>query len=139
MQQIEHIGIVQHIEGNKAQILIVQQSACSACHAKSACTMSERQEKTVEVFIDDNTISEGDEVVIYGSSSIGFQAVFLAFVLPLLLVFLLLFILSFFMKNEAIAGLTALSVLIPYYLILSLFNKKLNKKFEFHIRKGLSF
>jgi sigma-E factor negative regulatory protein RseC len=139
MQQIEHIGIVQHIEGNKAQILIVQQSACSACHAKSACTMSERQEKTVEVFIDDNTISEGDEVVIYGSSSIGFQAVFFAFVLPLLLVFLLLFILSFFMKNEAIAGLTALSVLIPYYLILSLFNKKLNKKFEFHIRKGLSF
>ncbi|HNZ61525.1 SoxR reducing system RseC family protein [Porphyromonadaceae sp. NP-X] len=138
MQQIEHTGIVQHIEGNKAQILIVQQSACSACHAKSACTMSDQQEKVVEVLVDDHSIREGDEVIVYGSSSIGLQAVLIAFVLPLLLVFLLLFILSFFMKNEAVAGLIALSVLIPYYLILSLFNKKLKSKFEFHIKKEIS-
>jgi sigma-E factor negative regulatory protein RseC len=138
MQQIEHTGIVQHIEGNKAQILIVQQSACSACHAKSACTMSDQQEKVVEVLVDDHSIREGDEVIVYGSSSIGLQAVFIAFVLPLLLVFLLLFILTFFVKNEAVAGLIALSVLIPYYLILSLFNKKLKSKFEFHIKKEIS-
>jgi len=138
MQQIEHTGIVQHIEGNKAQILIVQQSACSACHAKSACTMSDQQEKVVEVLVDDHSIHEGDEVIVYGSSSIGLQAVLIAFVLPLLLVFLLLFILTFFMKNEAVAGLIALSVLIPYYLILSLFNKKLKSKFEFHIKKEIS-
>jgi sigma-E factor negative regulatory protein RseC len=138
MQQIEHTGIVQHIEGNKAQILIVQQSACSACHAKSACTMSDQQEKVVEVLLDDHSIREGDEVIVYGSSSIGLQAVLIAFVLPLLLVFLLLFILTFFMKNEAVAGLIALSVLIPYYLILSLFNKKLKSKFEFHIKKEIS-
>ncbi|HOH55278.1 MAG TPA: SoxR reducing system RseC family protein [Paludibacteraceae bacterium] len=138
MQQIEHTGIVQHIEGNKAQILIVQQSACSACHAKSACTMSDQQEKVVEVLVDDHSIREGDEVIVYGSSSIGLQAVLIAFVLPLLLVFLLLFILTFFMKNEAVAGLIALSVLIPYYLILSLFNKKLKSKFEFHIKKEIS-
>ncbi len=138
MQQIEHTGIVQHIEGNKAQILIVQQSACSACHAKSACTMSDQQEKVVEVLVNDLSIREGDEVIVYGSSSIGLQAVLIAFVLPLLLVFLLLFILTFFMKNEAVAGLIALSVLIPYYLILSLFNKKLKSKFEFHIKKEIS-
>jgi sigma-E factor negative regulatory protein RseC len=138
MQQIEHTGIVQHIEGNKAQILIVQQSACSACHAKSACTMSDQQEKVVEVLVDDHSIREGDEVIVYGSSSIGLQAVLIAFVLPLLLVFLLLFILTFFVKNEAVAGLIALSVLIPYYLILSLFNKKLKSKFEFHIKKEIS-
>ncbi|MBP7151482.1 MAG: SoxR reducing system RseC family protein [Paludibacteraceae bacterium] len=138
MKQIEHTGIVQHIEGNKAQILIVQQSACSACHAKSACTMSDQQEKVVEVLVDDHSIREGDEVIVYGSSSIGLQAVLIAFVLPLLLVFLLLFILTFFMKNEAVAGLIALSVLIPYYLILSLFNKKLKSKFEFHIKKEIS-
>ena len=139
MQQIEHSGIVQHIEGNKAQILIIQQSACSACHAKSACTMSDQQEKVVEVLVDDHSIHEGDEVIVYGSSSIGLQAVLIAFVLPLLLVFLLLFILSIYLKNEAVAGLIALSVLIPYYLILSLFDKKLKNKFEFHIKKEMSF
>ncbi|MBP9017171.1 MAG: SoxR reducing system RseC family protein [Paludibacteraceae bacterium] len=139
MQQIEHSGIVQHIEGNKAQILIIQQSACSACHAKSACTMSDQQEKVVEVLVDDNSIREGDEVIVYGSNSIGLQAVLIAFVLPLLLVFLLLFILSIYLKNEAVAGLIALSVLIPYYLILSLFDKKLKNKFEFHIKKEMSF
>jgi sigma-E factor negative regulatory protein RseC len=139
MQQIEHSGIVQHIDGNKAQILIIQQSACSACHAKSACTMSDQQEKVVEVLIDDNSIREGDKVIVYGSNSIGLQAVLIAFVLPLLLVFLLLFILSIYLKNEAVAGLIALSVLIPYYLILSLFDKKLKNKFEFHIKKEMSF
>jgi len=100
--------------------------------------MSDQQEKVVEVLVDDHSIREGDEVIVYGSSSIGLQAVLIAFVLPLLLVFLLLFILTFFMKNEAVAGLIALSVLIPYYLILSLFNKKLKSKFEFHIKKEIS-
>ena len=135
MQQIEHIGIVQHIEGSKAQILIIQQSACSACHAKSACTVMEEEKKIVDVVVTDSSIKEGDQVVIFGRNSMGLQAVLLAFIFPLLLIVLTLIISNYFQQNETISGILALCSIFPYYGILSLFNHKLKRKFEFHVKK----
>lgn len=134
-QIIEHTGRIQHIEGNQVQVLITQNSACSECHAKSACTAADSAEKIIDVTTDDPTYKVGDNVIIYGQRSTGMKAVLLAFVIPFLLILLTLFILRNFVENEAISGTIALAVLIPYYIILSFFKNKLKANLQFYIKK----
>jgi len=134
-QIIEHTGIVNSIEGNIIRVLIIQESACNACHAKGACSASDQDEKIIEVENSDPTFKVGDGVVLYGQRSIGLQAVLLAFVIPFILILFTLLVLRPFVSSEAISGTLALSVLIPYYIILSFFKNKLKAKFQFFIRK----
>ena len=134
-QSIEHSGIVEQIDGDQIKVLIMQQSACSECHAKSLCSVADKKEKIIEVISSDPTLKVGDRVIIYGESSIGLQAVLLAFIIPFVLIFLALLIFQHFIENELMAGILAILVLVPYYLILFLSNKRLNKKFQFKIKK----
>jgi sigma-E factor negative regulatory protein RseC len=134
-QSIEHSGIVEQIDGEQIKVLIMQQSACSECHAKSLCSVVDKKEKIIEVISSDPTLKVGDRVIIYGESSIGLQAVLLAFVIPLLLIFLALFIFQHFIENELMAGILSILVLVLYYLILFLSNKRLKNKFQFKIKK----
>ena len=134
-QKIEHTGIITRIDNNNVQVQIIQVSACSTCHAKSACTASDMDEKIIDVVSTDTTLKVGDRVLLSGQSSMGLFAVMLAFVVPFLLILLLLFILRSYTDNEALSGTLALTVLIPYFAILSLFNKKLKNKFQFQIER----
>ncbi|MDO9152239.1 MAG: SoxR reducing system RseC family protein [Paludibacter sp.] len=134
-QKIEHTGIITHIDEKIIQVSIIQKSACSSCHAKDACTASDMDEKIIDVEKTDNNYKTGDKVLLIGQSSTGLIAVLLAFVIPFLLILFTLFILRSYTDNEALSGTISLSVLIPYYLILSLFNKNLKNKFQFHIEK----
>lgn len=137
-QIIEHTGVVKHIEDSLIQVLITQESACSGCHAKGACTAADKSDKIIEVRTSDSNFKPGDHVVVYAQRTLGLQAVLLVFVIPFLLILLTLFILRNFIENEAISGSIALAVLVPYYIILSFFNKKISKKFKFYIKKRQS-
>ncbi|MDE6858004.1 MAG: SoxR reducing system RseC family protein, partial [Alistipes sp.] len=44
---IEHSGVVECVEGATVRVRIVAGSACGSCKARSACGMSESQEKIV--------------------------------------------------------------------------------------------
>ncbi len=137
-QKIEHTGIITHIDEKIVQVMIIQKSACSDCHAKAACSASNMDEKMIEVANTGNNYKVGERVMLTGETSMGFLAVLLAFVIPFLLILLSLFILRSYTDNEALSGTISLSVLVPYYIILSLFNKKLKNKFQFHIEKEIS-
>lgn len=134
-QKIEHTGIITHIDGTKIQVQIVQLSACSSCHAKGACSASDMDEKLIDVESNDLTLKLGDQVQLLGESSMGLFAVLLAFVIPFLLILLSLLILRSYTSNEALSGTIALGVLVPYFIILSLFNNKLKNKLKFTVEK----
>lgn len=134
-QIIEHSGIVQHIDGKHIRVQILQESACSGCHAKGACTAADMKDKYVDVEADFSEFKVGDVVTLYGQSSMGLLAVFLAFVMPFLLILLTLIFLRNQTDNEAVSGTIALAVLVPYFIILSFFNQKLKAKLKFQIRK----
>ena len=134
-EKIEHTGFVAHVNGNNIKVQIVQQSACSSCHAKGACSASDMEDKLIDVESSDTSLRVGDAVLLTGESSTGLQAVLLAFVIPFLLILIALIVLRSFTANEAISGTIALSLLIPYYIILSFFNKKLKSKFRFEVEK----
>lgn len=133
-QIIEHTGKIIHIQGNQLQVLITQNSACSGCHAKSACTAADSAEKIIDVISTDDSFKLDDEVILYGQRSSGLKAVLLAFVIPFMLILITLFVLRYFIDNEALSGTIALAMLIPYYIILSFFKDKLKSNLQFHIK-----
>ena len=134
-ERIEHSGFVTRVDGKNIQVQIIQMSACSSCHAKGACSAADMDEKFVDVESTDDTLRIGDQVNIVGESSTGLLAVLLAFVIPFMLILTSLFVLRDIVPNEAVSGTVSLALLIPYYIILSLFNKKLKKKLQFKIEK----
>lgn len=134
-QKIEHTGIIIEKNGDKIKVQIAQLSACSSCHAKGACSASDVDEKIIDAETTDQNLKVGDLVQLTGKTSIGLFAVLIAFVIPFLLILSGLIILRSYTSNEAISGTISLALLIPYYLILSLFNKKLKNKLRFTVDK----
>lgn len=134
-QLIEHTGVVDRIDGKYVRVQILQQAACTECHAKSACTASDSKVKYIDVETIPSQFQIGDTVILYGQSSMGHLAVLLAFVIPFLLILLTLIILNAFVVNESLSGTLALAMLVPYFLLLSFLKPKLKKKLKFHIRK----
>ena len=65
-EQIQHEGIVKNLTSQQIEVLIISQSACSGCHAKGSCGMSEAKQKIItmprpqkELKIDDLQYSDG--------------------------------------------------------------------------------
>lgn len=133
---IEHEGIIEKISDNQVTVRILQQSACSACHAKGVCMAADSKEKLVEVVDFSGRFHENERVIIEGKESMGHKAVFWAFVLPLIILILTLILtLSLWKFNETEAAITAMVALIPYYLILYLLRKKMANSFQFSLKK----
>ena len=134
-QIIEHSGIINKIDKNRIQVLIVQQTACNECQANGVCFTAENGTKIIEVENSESIFKEGDKVILFGMKSNALLAVLIAFLLPFILILISLFILNYFIANEVISGAISVGILLPYYLILSFFNKKFKSKFQFEIRK----
>ncbi|MRT93151.1 SoxR reducing system RseC family protein [Ancylomarina sp. 16SWW S1-10-2] len=133
-KQIDHVGTISDIKGEKIKVKILNVSACAACHAKSACTMSDMQEKDIDIIDYSGNFKLGEQVNITGKESLGWIALLLAYVIPFVLVLIVLFIASLF-TNELTSGLLSLAILIPYYYILYTFKEQLKKTFTFTIHK----
>ncbi|MCK5028404.1 MAG: SoxR reducing system RseC family protein [Bacteroidales bacterium] len=134
-KSIEHKGRIDSIEENKINVSFIALSGCASCHAKGVCTAADMQEKSVEVYDFSNQYSVGEEVNVTLKQSLGFRALFLGYVLPFIMVLFILIILTIITKNEAISGIGALLVLVPYYVGLFLLKDKIRKKFTFKINK----
>lgn len=134
-ESISHPGIVERIESNLVFVRITQYSACSGCHAKSACTASDRKDKVLAIDDISGEFHIGDNVIITGQSSLGMQAVVLSFGIPVILFLIAMIIGSSCGLSETRNGLHALFVLTVYYLILYKFRDKLKKHFVFKLQK----
>ena len=132
---IKHRGIVENIKGSHIQVRIVQTSACSACSMKGHCNASESKDKLIDIYDNHSSLyQKGEEVMIYGTTSMGMKAVLLAFGLPFLVLFIALYTIFILTGNELYAALGGLSALIPYYFIIYLIRNSLSRKFLFTIK-----
>jgi sigma-E factor negative regulatory protein RseC len=133
---IEHEGIVQALNGGKISVKIARETACGDCQAKGSCSAAAGNDSIIEAENsggEDFGIGEKVKVAVYRNS--GLRAVFLAFVIPFLLILSVLFVLKFTSVSETAAGLAAIAVLAPYYLLLRVLRHKLNRQFRIFAKK----
>lgn len=132
--EITHTGKIMEITPDFTTVQIVVSSACSECHAKGLCGMSEEQDKIIMVPTDPYTVrSVGDEVMVKTKMTMGLKAVWISYVIPLIILMILILSLSTVMDNEFLRGGTAVAGVGIYYFIIWLFKDKLSDQFEFYI------
>ena len=135
MDLLRHTGIVKEVTSTSLIVSIVNQSACSTCHAKGACSVSDIQEKEIEVTNWKRTYQPGAMVTVFFRESSGMRALLLGYMLPFVLLILTLVITFTVTGNEILSGLLALLVLLPYYLTLYLLKDKIKQSFTFELEE----
>lgn len=134
-ESILHTGIVERVDTNRVIVRITQYSACAGCHAKSACTMSDKKEKQVEIEDASGDYHSGEAVVIIGQDSMGMEAVLWAFAVPVVLMLIAVVAGISSGWEETASGALGVLVLIPYYIVLYVLRDKLKKRFVFKLKK----
>ena len=133
-ETISHEGIITEIGDEELKIKILSKSACAACHAKSACTMSDMAEKILTIPKPQNRDFQlMQRVNVSMKVSQGNKAAILGYLLPFALMMAVLFSLIGCGLGEGLSALCSLAALIPYYIILYLRRDKLKKQFDYEI------
>lgn len=132
---VSHPGVVVGINEKDIEIEILSSSMCGSCGIKSACGMSEMQEKRVTVpKPDDREFIVGQPVSIIMNASQGNKAALFAYFIPAFLLVAIIVILSNLNINEWIAAVTGIGAAAIYYIILYFFKDKLRDEFTYEIR-----
>lgn len=132
---IAHDGVVISLTDSLVRVKFVAHSACAACSAKGICSVSDSEEKYVDVPDAGFDLRAGDRVEILLEQSQGFKALFYGYILPLLVLLAVLFIAYAVTGREGVSALAGLGALVPYYLTIWLFRKKISRSFRFRLRK----
>lgn len=133
--QVSHVGVVQNIDADYIYVMVLSQSACSSCHSKELCSLSEMKEKIIQVPLQRKEYKPGERVEVVMSESLGMLAVLLSYVLPVAVFIAIMIVMVNATQNEPMAGLVSVLFLVAYYFVLYFFRKKLQKKFSFSVRK----
>lgn len=132
--KIKHNGVVDGVEEGCVRVRILQSSACSACKVAAHCNASETKEKIIEVQVaDTDRYQRGDSVIVVADTAVGFRASLYGYLLPLVLMVVSLVAVLKITQSEGYAAMSALGILIPYYIGLYLLRNKLRNKLSFSI------
>ena len=134
-EHVSHPGVVVGINDESLDIEILSSSSCGSCGIKSACGMSEMQEKRVTVpKPEDKEFIVGQPVSIIMNAKQGNKAALFAYFIPAFLLVAIIVILSNLSVKEWLAALIGIGVIAVYYIVLSFFKEKLKSEFKYDIR-----
>lgn len=132
--KIKHNGVVDGVEEGCVCVRILQSSACSACKVAAHCNASETKEKIIEVQVADaDRYQRGDSVIVVADTAVGFRASLYGYLLPLILMVVSLVAVLKITQSEGYAAMSALGILVPYYIGLYLLRNKLRNKLSFSL------
>ena len=133
-ETISHEGVITKITDDTLEIKITALSACAACHAKSACTMSDQAEKILTVpRPEDQEFHLFQKVNVTMTVAQGNKAAVLAYLVPIVLLLAVLFICLGLGLGEGLSAIISIVALIPYYIVLYLRRDKIKRQFEYRI------
>ena len=134
--EIAHTGRIVEITPDFTTVEIIASSACSTCHAKNLCGMSEDQEKMI--MVPTNGFDEyqvGDHVQVLTKMTMGLKAVWISYVIPLAVLMILILSLSAVLENVFLCGLLSIAGVALYYFGIWLFKDRLSNEFVFYIKR----
>jgi sigma-E factor negative regulatory protein RseC len=131
---VKHEGVVSRISSNSITVSLKGNLHCEACNAKSACGVSDSDTKEIEVQTLGQSVELHEHVEVFLEKGLGLKAVFWAYVFPFILLFAVLLVASA-IYPEWIAGLLAIGILIPYYLLLYVLKNSFKSAFKVSVSK----
>ncbi len=131
--KIQHDGTVKEVGVDKIVVSIISCAACAGCQARGICGMTENEEKIIDIK-GRYDVSPGDKVTVQMEESAGMRAVVLSYLIPFFIVVGGLLILQSLSFNELTAGVISIALLVPWFLILYLFRKKIDRSFTFTLK-----
>ena len=132
--EIVHSGKIIEINPDFTTVEIMVSSACSECHAKGLCGMSEMEVKVIMVPTDPYEPRKiGDIVQVKTKMTMGLKAVWISYVIPLAVLMILILSLSAVIENEFLRGGIAIAGVGLYYFVIWLLKDRLSDQFEFYI------
>lgn len=134
--RIWHEGIVKEVSPQTIEVIINSHSACSACHAKGACGMSDVKQKIVVAERPVFEIKSGDKVIVYAAMNNAVYSVMLAYVAPSVLILTAIFFLEKSGNSELMAAIISIVLLAFYFFILYRFRNKISQKIRFTVEKS---
>ncbi|MFI3268159.1 MAG: SoxR reducing system RseC family protein [Rikenellaceae bacterium] len=135
MKDITHSGVVLKAENGAVHVKILSKSACSGCHAKSACGAGDSAEKIVEVKTSDfNDYKENDSVMLSITQQSSIFVTTMAYIVPTILILALIIGFNMYGVSDEIAGLTTLGFVFMYFVVLFMCKKHLNKKVHISVK-----
>jgi len=133
---IQHRGIVKNITEKGVEVLIEARSACLSCQLKSSCSISDKEEKVITIaYQPDGKFHQGDQVEVVMKTSHGFQAVLLAYVMPVILILLTMITGLMMNLSENLLAFLFLGAVVLYFIGLWLFRKRLQQRFTFSLKQ----
>ena len=137
--EIRHKAKVVEMTPDFTMVEIIVSSACSECHAKGLCGVSEEEQKVISLPTDPYaTYNVGDEVELCTKMTMGMKAVWISYVIPLMVLMILILslsnVFSAYEQKEVIAGLGSVAGVAVYYFIIWLLRGRLNGEFVFYIK-----
>ena len=134
-EHVSHPGVVVGIHDEDIEIEILSSSMCGSCGIKSACGMSEMQEKRITVpKPEDKEFIVGQPVKITMNASQGNKAALFAYFIPAFLLVAIIVILSNLSVKEWLAALIGIGAIAIYYIVLSFFKDRLRNEFTYEIK-----
>lgn len=131
---VKHEGIVSKISNNSITIALKGNLHCESCNAKSACGVLDADSTEIEINAPVQSLELNENVEVFLEKGLGLKAVFWAYVFPFILLFAALLIASA-VYQEWIAGLLAIGILIPYYLLLYVLKNSFKSAFKVSVSK----
>ena len=131
---VKHEGVVSKVSKNSITVSLKGNLHCEACNAKSACGVSDSDTKEIEIETPAQKLELNENVEVFLKKDLGLKAVFWAYVFPFILLFAVLLIAST-LYPEWLAGLLAIGVLIPYYLLLYVLKNSFKSAFKVSVSK----
>ena len=135
VKQVEHEGTVASICGNTLIVRILASSACGNCAAKGYCVPLGNKDREICVDGFSGSFVYGERVKVVMQHSSGVRALCMGYVIPFAVVLATLLAAYQITGNELVSGLSSLLILVPYYLILKIFNQRITKTFGFTVQK----
>ena len=134
--RIEHLGVIDAIEGNCIHVAISQSSACAECKVAGHCNASESKDKIIDIITDSAAeYSIGESVKISTTKGVGMMASIYAYVLPLVIMMTVLIVVKAITGSDGWAAMSALFSLIPYYVCVYILRNKISSQVYFEIEK----
>lgn len=133
--ELSHQGTITNLDDQNYYVSIVSKSACSSCHSRGFCSVSEMQEKIIVISrVPGNLYKIGDNVVVIMNKTMGTKAVIMGYLVPFIVLLATLIVTFSMTGNEGVAGIMSLAIVAIYFAVLYLFRDRFRKTFRFTIR-----